>query len=300
MIFNDYSPQSLAATVEHLGTDELLKQILVPVDFSDCADNAIRFAVAIALRTGAKIRLFHAVQLPLQSGEVTSYPLQDLEKDAAKRLGKKVEEIMLWLERERFRRLQVSHEVHLGFASEEIVRAARRGDTDLIVMGTHGASTLAGKLIGSNAAFVLQGAHCPVMVVPQGAEFAGFKRIAYASDMSEVNRPAIQLLADFAGHFDAELHVLHVVSANDPLTPEQANAFKDQFTKAAHYPKASFHIVDAEDDGVVHTIEEYTRLHGVEVVATLSHQRGFWSRLFQPSMTKRLALHATKPLLALH
>jgi nucleotide-binding universal stress UspA family protein len=300
MIFTDYSSKTLAATIDHLGEDDLLHSILVPVDFSDCADNAIRHAVAIALRTGAKIKLFHSVQLPLQTAEMTSFPMDQLEREAARRLGDKCVEITTWLDRERFRKIEVSHQVHIGFAGEEIVNEATRSGCDLIVMGTSGAGALTGMILGSNASTVLQGVKCPVLVVPEDAEFEGFKRIVYASDMKEVNRPAVKMLVDFAKHFDSELHVLHVLGAKDLLTPEQANSFRDQFLKAAHYDKVSFHILDAEDDTIVHTIDEYMDSNDVEVVAMLTHSRSFFDKLFHPSLTKRFAVHAHKPLLAFH
>lgn len=300
MIFTDYSSKTLAATIDHLGTDDLLQRILVPVDFSDCADNAIRHAVAIALRTGAKITLFHSVHVPLQTAEMTMLPMDQLEREAAQHLGDKCVEITKWLDRERFRHIDVRHKVHIGFAGEEITREAEREPADLIVMGTHGTGAIEGAILGSNASTVLQRVKCPVLIVPENAEFEGFKRIAYASDMREINRSAVKMLADFAKHFESELHVLHILGRNDKLTPEQANSFKDQFLSAASYDKVSFHILDSEDDTMVHIVDEYMDNNDVEIVAMLTHARSFFEKLFHPSLTKRFAVHAHKPLLAFH
>jgi nucleotide-binding universal stress UspA family protein len=97
MIFTEYSYKTLAAKVDLLGEDDLLKRIFVPVDFSDCSDNAIRYAVAIAIRTGAEIFLFNSVQVPLQAAEMATYPLDALEKEAAHRIGNLAQEITTWL-----------------------------------------------------------------------------------------------------------------------------------------------------------------------------------------------------------
>jgi nucleotide-binding universal stress UspA family protein len=300
MIFTEYSSKTLAATISQMGHDSLLSNILVPVDFSDCADNAIRFAVAIALRTGAKLTLFHSVHLPLQTGEMVAYAVNELEREAAKQLGDKAEEITNWLEKERFRQLEVRHLVQVGFAADQVVLLAEDAHSDLVVMGTHGAGALEGRLLGSNASAVMRRLKCPVLVVPQDAEFAGFKRILYGTDMQEINRPALKLLADFAGHFDAELHVLHVLTEGEKLGPEQANSFKDQFQKAVHYPKLGFHIVDAEADTISEVVDEFVTRHNIELVAMLTHQRGFFDQLFHPSLTKKIAVQARGPLLAFH
>lgn len=167
-------------------------------------------------------------------------------------------------------------------------------------MGTHGASAIEGMILGSNASHVIQNSTCPVLVVPEDAEFEGFRRIAYASDMKELNEKAIAVLTSFAGHFQSEIHVLHVLSGSDKLTPEQANVFLARFDTAAGYPRVSYHIVDAEDRTVPQSIEEYMDENDVEVVATVTHHRSFFDKIFHPSLTKRLAVHARRPLLAFH
>ncbi len=53
-----------------------------------------------------------------------------------------------------------------GHASNEIAELAHTGEYDLIVMGTHGHSTLGNLVLGSIAAGVLARAHAPVLLVP--------------------------------------------------------------------------------------------------------------------------------------
>ncbi len=300
MIFSKFSPQSLAAVSTHFGSQDFPQRIIVPVDFSSCSNNAIRFAVSVALRTGATLRLVHSLQLPLQASEFATYPINDLESEANHRLAQQSGEIVSFLETHKLPKIEISFVVAVGFASEEIIREANACKADMICMGTHGAGKVAGVLLGSIATAVMNDAHCPLMVIPENAEFTGFKRIAYASDMQEVNRVMIHRMADFAKSFDAELYVLHVLATGDVLTPEQANAFRDQFNKAAHYDKVSFHIVDAEDDTIVATVDDYLDDNQIELLASLTHRKGFFDRLFHPSVTKRFALDAHKPLLVFH
>ncbi|MBL0017966.1 MAG: universal stress protein [Bacteroidetes bacterium] len=300
MIFTEYSYKTLAAKVDLLGEDDLLKRIFVPVDFSDCSDNAIRYAVAIAIRTGAEIFLFNSVQVPLQAAEMATYPLDALEKEAAHRIGNLAQEITTWLDKERFRKLKVHHQVAIGFAAEEIALKAKAMEADLVVMGTRGTGAIEGMILGSNASSVVQNVTCPVLVVPEDAEFHGFDRIAYASDMHEVNAKAIQTLVHFASHFHSEINVLHILTKADELSTEQANSFREQFKKVAKYGKVSFHIAYAEDKSVATMIEEFMDSNAVEIVAMVTHHRSFFDKLFHPSLTRRLTVHARKPLLAFH
>jgi len=69
------------------------------------------------------------------------------------------------LARARKARVRASAVALEGFASEEIVREARRRRADLIVMGTHGRTGVARFFIGSVATRVLATAGCPVLTV---------------------------------------------------------------------------------------------------------------------------------------
>ncbi len=63
--------------------------------------------------------------------------------------------------------------VAIGEPSVEILAAAQRYDTDLIVVGTHGFGRLGQGLYGSVADSVIRGAPCPVLAVPTGEAKAG-------------------------------------------------------------------------------------------------------------------------------
>jgi nucleotide-binding universal stress UspA family protein len=60
---------------------------------------------------------------------------------------------------------RVRSEVTFGEAGQEILAAAERHDTDLIVTGSHGGGAMRRLVVGSVAAEVLRGATCPVLVV---------------------------------------------------------------------------------------------------------------------------------------
>jgi nucleotide-binding universal stress UspA family protein len=231
---------------------------------------------------------------------MVTFPMAELEKESAARLAGVVDEIVFWLDKERFPALKVSSQVVIGFAAEEIATQSEKDKTDLIVMGTRGTGALEGMLLGSNTTAVLQRVTCPVLVIPADAEFQGFKKIVYASDMHEVNAKAIQVLAHFASHFAAEIHVLHIVTNKDTLTPEQADAYRKKFSLESGYVPVVYHIVDALDHSVAHAIESYIEDNKIDIVAMVTHHRSFFDKLFHPSITKKLAIHAKQPLLAFH
>ena len=300
MIFTEYSSKTLAATLSLIDEDDLLQEILVPVDFSECSDNAVRQAIAIAIRTGATVNLLHAVNIPLALPEPGLISIGDLEKEAAKKLAKMAEEITHWLDRERLRKVEIRYQVKVGFVSDEVLQFAEKNSIDMIVMGTHGDGGAVSSIFGSNASTVMQKARCPVFVIPDNAEFRGIRQIAFATDMLEIDVDTVTRLIDFARHFEAKLHILHILGSGDFLSPEQAAAFKERFNEVANYDNVSFHMVAADGRSTTQAIEDYALENEIEVMAIQNKERNFLEKLLHGSVSKKLVVHAKLPLIAFH
>ena len=140
------------------------KRILVPIDFSEISDAAVRYAVILAGALDAGLDLLHVAENPLAAiTPANGYAmppdfLQEMEEGARERL----EHVLTVDAQSRFR---ARLEVREGSPFVEIVRFAREQQIDLIVMGTHGRGPIAHMLLGSVAEQVLRKAACPVLVV---------------------------------------------------------------------------------------------------------------------------------------
>jgi nucleotide-binding universal stress UspA family protein len=140
-----------------------IKKILAATDFSEHAEYAIRWAVELAQRFGAEVRLLHVYDYP-------TYALPDgaliPAADVVSNLLVEVEE-QLEAEQHKFegRGVAISIDARQGAAAEEIAACAAEWSADLIVVGTHGRGALAHLLIGSVAERVVRKAHCPVTTV---------------------------------------------------------------------------------------------------------------------------------------
>ena len=135
----------------------VVKSILVPTDFSETSDAALKYATDMALAFGARLYLVH---VPGETGVTfeANFPFADFDKAARARLD-------AFLNQEDVERLRPEYAVRLGVAAEEIVRYADSRDVDLIIMGTHGRTGVAHLLMGSVAEQVVRTAPCPVLLV---------------------------------------------------------------------------------------------------------------------------------------
>ena len=143
-----------------------IRSILLPTDFSQCAESALPYAASLARQMKARLVCLHVVEtlMPPVGYAAVAEPLPavdiggQLEESATRELPKLGA-------REECAGLDVEEVVTHGDAAGEIVRVARERDIDLIVISSHGRTGWGRMLFGSTAESVVRHAHCPVLVV---------------------------------------------------------------------------------------------------------------------------------------
>ena len=142
-----------------------LGMIVVPVDFSDCSAEGVRYAIKFAKSAGAKLSLVHVVQVQpfIPSDQFAAFARKPapgiIERAAKMQMRKFIRD---------FEFDGVPHEssVVIGRAAYQICEVAEKSGADLIIASTRGSTGLAHVLMGSTAEHVVRYAKCPVLVVP--------------------------------------------------------------------------------------------------------------------------------------
>jgi nucleotide-binding universal stress UspA family protein len=142
------------------------KTILVPTDFSEFSDRAVRQAADIAEQNNAKVFLLHVVDKLQQCAIDYCIPLEtmmkvqsDSEKEASKKMQEEVDKIV------KVKKIDVVFDVKSGIPYEEILKEQQERKADLIVIASHGRTGLLKSFIGSVAERVMREAKCPVLLV---------------------------------------------------------------------------------------------------------------------------------------
>lgn len=145
-----------------------IPSILVPIDFSEYGNQALRYGCALAEKFGSQVHLLHVVDdyypfIPEASvfTDRRDEYLGGLRAGAERELAKLPQ--AGWCPAERVTRV-----VSVGTPFVEIVRYAKEHNIGLIVIGSHGRGGLAHVLMGSVAERVVRKAPCPVLTVRPG------------------------------------------------------------------------------------------------------------------------------------
>lgn len=141
------------------------QRFLVPLDFSESANQTLDYAITLAGKLGARLTLLHVIQpLPLGGVDMSvTLPftyIQELEGEIQRSMESSLERVTAaGLEGE----IVIVH----GAPFHEIIETAKTQQVDLIVMGTHGRTGFQYVLLGSVAEKVVRLAPCPVLVARQ-------------------------------------------------------------------------------------------------------------------------------------
>ena len=140
-----------------------LKTILVPTDFSECSDAAVRYGRALAEAFGASLHLLHVVQDPYKqawAAEGFAAPVTDMITQWESQARKRLEETAASCAP-----LDATVATRIGSPFYDIASYASEMNVDLIVIGTHGRGPLGHMLLGSVAERIVRRAPCPVLTV---------------------------------------------------------------------------------------------------------------------------------------
>lgn len=196
----------------------LQPRILFATDFSPWAAQAEAYAVCLASTWRASLTVVTVLEFPPGMNpeyEVNRLYLAELMKSAAAELAELQSRVAA-------RGVSLHTRVAIGIPSEEVLRAARAEDADLIVVGTKGKTGLAHVLLGSTAERVIRTAPCPVLAVrgevsdraladPGPCAGVSVERILVPVDFSDCSLEALEYAALLAQRSGAALSLLHVL-----------------------------------------------------------------------------------------
>ncbi|HKR04357.1 MAG TPA: universal stress protein [Bacteroidia bacterium] len=275
-----------------------MKTILFPTNFSPGADNALNYAIGLSDKLKAKLILFNSFHIP-------AYAEAPIDEDVEEQLMNIAEDGLFRLQNNALiqsKNLDVKTMVSYGLAVDNIIETAEEKNVNLIIMGTKGSSGLKEIFIGSNAASVLEKAPCPVLVIPENAKFKTLEKIVFATNFRDSDFNSIASLAEIAALFNSEIMIVHVsqVAPTEDYERDLLQWYKDELKKKANieYKNISFH--DLVGGNVDYELEDFMEKNKVDLLALSMRKRNIFSKLFDRSLSKKMAYHSHTPLLAFH
>jgi len=273
-----------------------IRKILLPTDFSDCAQVALNYAVFLANRHKATLNVHYVDEASYLLNPTGYYGESDL-KMLSEHVRKKAEaQVEHQVEKAVPKEIPVERIFSIGKPYEEIINAAKRIKADMIVMGAHGSSGL-NIFLGSNAERVARLSPCPVMTIRQKRNFEGFARIVFPVDFSQLCRAVFHEVIDFVRSYGSELHFLHIIrdrNKDNGLQDEFVNFLSSNDISGVIYKK-SIHQAATESTGII----EYAAKNDADLIVLGSHGRTGLKRIINGSVAEEVVNISPIPVLTL-
>lgn len=277
-----------------------MKKILFPTDFSEAAENAYIYALNLAKHLGASITTLHVYTRPELQGMNLPKTLQTvyeaIELDKFENYRDEIPYLRQIAADNQLDQIPVDHLMIEGDTVETIVETAAAEKTNLIVMGTQGATGLREVFWGSITTKVInQIKTCPILAIPDIAIFDGkIDNIAITTEYDPSEQEALRYLLWFAKHFNANVHCLHVDTSHTEIFTDRMNGFIDVFRQDPHLHT---HILEGYD--LERSIGKWLSENNMDLVTMVTRSRSAWRRFFEIQYTKQFVNHLCTPVLAI-
>ncbi|WP_347373854.1 universal stress protein [Aequorivita sp. Q41] len=269
-----------------------MKRILVPTDFSEQAENALKVAIQLSKKHNSEIYVLHSMEMPLHltsSNDSGSLPESlFFIKLAEKRFSD-------LREKEYLKGITTNEAIGHNEIYEDIEEACAKNDIDLIVMGSNGASGFKEMFVGSNTEKVVRTSKTPVLVIKNYHADFNITDFVFATDFSKEGLGAMDKAQKFARKVEAKMHLLFVNTPANFKTSAQATIMMQDFVKGMGVENYTINIYN--DTSVEKGILNFAKQINAQLIGMGTHGRKGISHFFNGSISEDMVNHANMPVI---
>ncbi|MES2679707.1 MAG: universal stress protein [Bacteroidota bacterium] len=275
-----------------------MKKILIPCDFSDTSESALKYAVAFAKYFSADMVLLHVEMVPVVSPEmnITPYAFGDMREDSLNALKNLSDKIKIT---EAFNG-RIDYFSEMGHTPDIITEQVEKLNIDLVIMGISGhGSSFMKNLVGSASVDVSKKITAPLIIVPPGTVFKKVQNVAYACDYNPelILSTSLLTVKYLSTAFNAMLNIVHVVPENHELTAEEAGLDNYIERKLENSEHRTFIV---NEKNTAHGILSFITQHNIDMIIIEPKKHSLFHKLFSGSTTNQIAFNSPVPVLTIH
>lgn len=302
--------------------------ILVPLDGSELAEQALPLAVALAHASGAELHLIHvfvpyAARIDMPGAIIDNTEFErKLEEQSTEYLRSVTERVAkelpdhVYADPVRTRPIRSPYSESVAVV-DRLRRAVARLHPDLMVLATHARGGLGRAWLGSVADALIRRVNVPTLLVhpregvPTPA--SAFRHIVVPLDGSELAEESIPIAERLAALGDARVTLLRVVVPQPAMGPPSV-VLQFNVDQLEHFQREAKRYVDEVADrfrGALPSIEsvavlaespprailEWCDEHGVDLIAMSTHGRSGFRRFMLGSVADKIVRGAQIPVL---
>lgn len=270
-----------------------MKTIIVPIDFSEQSENALKVAASLSKKYGSEIIALHMLELneAMISSSEGFHPEQTvfLIKMAEKRINEFLDKPYLQDVK------KVTPIIKHFKVFSEVNDVAEKHGADMIIMGSHGSDGLKEIFVGSNAEKVVRSSEIPVLVIKDEMEDFKAENFVFACAFKDESLVAFKKAKEFADKLSAKLHLVYINTPGDNFLSTQ-----DAYEKVNKYLQkagAGKEVNVYNDYSVEKGVLNFSESIHADVIGIPTHGRKGLSHFFMGSIGEDITNHSKIPVI---
>lgn len=292
--------------IEKIKAAKASRKIIVPTDFSIGSEHACRYAIHLAHKIDAEIKLLHVYEDPVtdlsikESATYLSYlksTIKETEKRASTSLVEFNSQMKAYMKVQKIKNVRIHSSMVKGNIVGKIKTVSKVYNPDLIVLGTIGKREDSRSVFAGLAKLLVSGMDIPIYAIPGSFSPDDFEKVnvLYATDFNERDHNSLEQLLKIVEPFEKKITCIHIDTTQNRAKVGRMEELNLQLIN--DYPDHNIKCWLFDDTNVFHGIKDYTDQNKINLLSFTVHKRGIFEKLFKANLFKKILQESNVPIL---
>lgn len=282
-----------------------VKKILLPLKLSSTGIDLCKYAMQLAIKTNAEIKLLYVYADPTFNEpekhtasweKYVKMELQDAFNKAQLKLVNFSKEIKSQIPKEILNTVKFHYRMLKGTPQNVIAEACKRYQPDLLIMGTKGGRKEAGEFLGKTLSKVVENVHFPVLAVPAAAKYKGKDSInvMYSTNFYNTDNSSLNNLLDILAPFDKKIHCIHIDTHEDKHEEkvDELNAMLEK-----DYSEYNIKCKLFESKNIIKGFDDFVEKYDIDIISMSKVKHSKLYKMFHSNLLETLISTKKVPIL---
>jgi len=273
-----------------------MKQILVPTDFSESANNASEFGIELAKSLKLPMRFLHSIQTPIDWSKLN---LEDEKKypETKERINNSREQLKMWEKKADEEGVDADHSLTFNTGMDELINYVNPEHYELVIMGTHGTKGFE-KIMGSNTQKLIRQSKAPVLAIKHQFDFKNLKKILIATDLKEESQKAFEKVYKIIEKLKTEIELVYIITPYNFKETKEIDSMADDFLGKIGVKNLKIRRLNANNEarGIGMALNKLKP----DFFTSITHKRTGFDTIFSPSITEEIINNYDIPVLSIN
>jgi nucleotide-binding universal stress UspA family protein len=274
-----------------------MKTIVVTTDFTPISQNAVDYAIELALFLQMRLSILHVNSIPLSFSEVPSpiFDLIEMQSDAEIELARLKENII----EETGGLISVETHLRVGDVVSEINDYCNAVKPYVVIIGAESANAFEKFLFAGKAISALRQLAWPLIVVPPAVRFSNIRRVALACDCKDViSTLPLSYIKTLVSDLHAQLQVVHIAKHDHDSSSLRYEKEFEWLKNVLKGTCTKYHVLHGEH--IEECLTEFAEKNKIDLMIVIPKKYNLLRDLFRHSHSQNLVLHTHVPVMAVH